>query len=610
MNNIYKCRGHILFSVILRCLTAFLTTVLLAGGAASAGYAQEPVPDGIKGLRETWEKHKGGEEPETEAGPQYNTSKQTTEEDILRMNHGDATLLYSEEGYLTFLRGKYCEEKVLNPEDGIATLSPMATLLGLSRGSEFFAVFGQTNRFGYTYFTYQQRYGDITIENAVLKIIVDPEGYTAGLISSFTPNIGIAPENEQAISKEEAGEITRTFWAGENLHIFEEYTRQTSVTIGSVAYHAWAVFTDVPSSYAGNDDRHYLENLVAYDGSYLMYVPVDTPEELVLGDDAQAELAFAWFDGKEADTWTGTVTLHDGTQEEITVPVAKDGDGNWYLADLERHILLADCYSFTYEYTVDPITSGENGGWPEHYLIVYDRMIRVYDFFAQYGYLSTDGFGTPILLMTDYCDGQRRSVDNACFMGYAAGWSTFGFSESNNFGESIDVVGHEFTHGITRYSVAGHCSINEAGAINEGLSDILGNLCEMLMEASEDDTWLMGETCGQIVRSLSFPWRCGQPVRVGGRYYIDTSGEPTMANDYGGVHTNCSMITYPAWLLSGLGMDPEEELLLWLETINLLTPECRFCDVHHALVLAAKMRGMDEQWVKKIDMVFEQVGVD
>ena len=218
MNNIYKCRIYILYSVILRCLTAFLTTVLLAGGAASAGYAQEPVPDGIKGLRETWEKHKGGEEPETEAGPQYNTSKQTTEEDILRMNHGDATLLYSEEGYLTFLRGKYCEEKVLNPEDGIATLSPMATLLGLSRGSEFFAVFGQTNRFGYTYFTYQQRYGDITIENAVLKIIVDPEGYTAGLISSFTPNIGIAPENEQAISKEEAGEITRTFWAGENLH--------------------------------------------------------------------------------------------------------------------------------------------------------------------------------------------------------------------------------------------------------------------------------------------------------------------------------------------------------------------------------------------------------
>ena len=45
----------------------------------------------------------------------------------------------------------------------------IAELLGLSRGSEFFAVYGEQDEYGYTYLTYKQRYGDLTLENAVLK---------------------------------------------------------------------------------------------------------------------------------------------------------------------------------------------------------------------------------------------------------------------------------------------------------------------------------------------------------------------------------------------------------------------------------------------------------
>ena len=187
-----------------------------------------------------------------------------TEEDIIRLNGGNCTFLYSEEGYLTFLRGKYSEDKVLNYEDGIASIIPMATLLGISKGSEFYAVYGWKNRSNYTCYIYQQRYGDITLENAVLKIIVDPDGYPAGLMSSFTPNVGIAPADEQAISAEEACRITREAWGNEDLHVFEEYTRQTSVTFGTIAYHAWAVFTDSPSAYTGAADMHYLEHLVAF----------------------------------------------------------------------------------------------------------------------------------------------------------------------------------------------------------------------------------------------------------------------------------------------------------------------------------------------------------
>lgn len=573
------------------------------------------------------------------SGKQYNRAYQMTEDDILALNNGNATILYSEEGYLSFLRGKYYEEKVLNAEDGIQSLNGMATMLGLTKGAEFFAVYSESNVFGYTFYIYQQRYGDLTLENAVLKVIVGPDGYTAGLVSSFTPNVGMAPENEKAVTAGEAQEIVRSVFEGEPLHIYEDYTRQTSVTVQGVAYHAWAVFTDMPATLeddpeSGNagqspndnggqtgrkkppQERPYMEHLVAYDGSYLMHLPVSSPEELVLGDNAQAALPLEWFEGKEADTWTGMVTTHDGSQKKISVPVVRDEAGTYYLADAQRHILLTDYRAYVYDHSYQPRTSDDNSGWPDRYLLVYDTMIRVYDFFAEYGMISVDGFGAPILIMTDYADALGTPIDNACFQGFTAGWALFAFSALNDFGESLDVVAHEFTHGITTYALGGDLYINESGALNEALSDILGNLCERMIreenvrENNQESGWEIGEDSGQVIRDMSFPWLYGQPVMVGGRYYAPEEPNPNLGNDFGGVHTNSSIIAHIAWELSSLGLSDEDSLRLWTDAINFLTPYSGYKQMHYALEFACEMRGLDIEWFGKLHMVFEQAGVE
>ena len=577
------------------------------------------------GLSEVWgNKSRGSESPDdpddgsagtssdapdsSEEPSEYNTAQQLTEDDLVQMNGGNITILYSEEGFLTFLRGRYWDEKVTDPEDGIRSLFGMAALLGLGAGSEFFAVYGQTNRFGYTTYVYRQRYGDLTLENAVLKIFVDPEGYTCGLVSSFTPNIGCAPENEMAVTEEEAVEAVKRAWEGRELHFYEEYTRQTSVTINDIAYHAWAVFTDSPQEMP-ETEMPYLEHLVAYDGSYLIYTAVSSPEELVLGDNALSEYALSWFDGKKADVWTGTVTLHDGTPAELTVPVVQDEEGLWYLADADRHILVTDYHAFAYGHDYEPWTSADNSGWPDYYLITYANLIRVYDFFAEYGYTSVDGCGMPILLLTDYCTADGRPVDNACFSGLTAGWARFCFSDINTYGESIDVVAHEYTHGITFCGRVGDIYANESGALNEASSDIIGNLCEMLLGATEDETWLLGEVCGTVVRSMSFPWLYRQPVKIGGSFYMEPSDSPSMANDFGGVHTNSSLINYIAWQLYAQGMAPEDELTLWLEALNYLTPKSGFREIHYALEAACEVRQADPEWIGRIHMLFEQAGI-
>ena len=42
---------------------------------------------------------------------------------------------------------------------------------------------------------------------------------------------------------------------------------------------------------------------------------VSSPEETVPGDNVQMEMALSYFEGLSADTYTGEVTLHDGTRK-------------------------------------------------------------------------------------------------------------------------------------------------------------------------------------------------------------------------------------------------------------------------------------------------------
>lgn len=552
------------------------------------------------------------ETAKTEEPKEQSSVYQMTWDDIDEMNHGDCAMLFTGD-YLTFLRGRYYDQKVTNYEEGIESLFGMQSLLGLTKGSEYFCVYGQTDETGYTSYTYLQRYGDITIQNAVLKIFVDPEGYTCGLVSSFTPNLGIAPEDESSITAQEAIEIVKTVYpGGADLKYYPEQTRQTSITdVNGITSHCWAVFTKAPEDGSMSERPAYLEHLISYEGEYLYYMYVNSPEELVFGEDVMTEVALTWFAGLEPAQYTGTVTKHDGTKKEITVPVAYDPvEDVYYLADVERHILLSDYYSYMVEGEYDPLVSKDNTGWPDVYLLTYDSYIKIYDFYEMLGIKSIDDFGAPILLLTDWCteDAARTPVYNAAFLGHALGWAMFGASSIGNFGECVDVIGHEFTHGICNYAMAGWNYINENGAIMEALSDIIGNLIEMILGETEDTTWLIPENSGVVFRSMSVPWLYQQPVTAGGRFYISPTDQPTEANDYGGVHTNSSLVNYVAWKLHAAGMDPMLEIRLYKEVINLLTPLSGFREFHQALLFAGEMIGLDIEWLVRIDMYCEEAG--
>lgn len=521
---------------------------------------------------------------------------QYTKEDIQRMNNGKANMVFGNEGYLSFLQGRFSEKKVENYEQAVESILPMAELLGLSAGSEFFAVYGTRDSQGYTYYTFQQRYGELTVAYAGLKIIIDPDGYTAGLSSSFVPNVGIAEEMTD-IGAEAAEAVVLETQADYDLTVFSEATHKLAYSYYGQMVNCYAVYTNNPNSDARDFDMRYYEHFVAYDGTYLACYPVASFGK----GNTDATRAEEYFNSLVSKDTQFTVTTWDGRKETITVPVAYNADNDtYYLASVERRMAVG-YYSDMAQYGLVHLVESENGtDWRNNDLLAYDRYIKAYDFYASYGLYSVDGMGIPILIGTQMPD------DNACYCGIQSGWAYFGASDLNVYSEGMDVIGHEYTHGYTANSLTMHKYSGYTGAINEAFSDIVGNIIEMTYGMTTDTTFAVGENAGGAIRSQSDPEAYQQPTKVGGQYFVD----PTNTDyDNGGVHVNNSLLHQMAYKLYMEGLSIEDQSTMWMKTIEMLTPLSEFEEVLASLKMSMDILGIDPYYKDFITDAFAEAGL-
>jgi len=170
-----------------------------------------------------------------------------------------------------------------------------------------------------------------------------------------------------------------------------------------------------------------------------------------------------------------------------------------------------------------------------------------YDYFwIQHGRNSYDDAGGILRSFVHYGTNFNNSV-------WIRNYMIFGDGDGIKLSPmvSLDIVGHEITHGVTA-ETANLIYQNEPGALNESFSDIFGKVIEFFIEGDKED-WVLGEDVAlglSALRSIEDPNSLNHPDTYNGQYWISAVQEPTRTNDYGGIHTNSSVKNYWFYLLS------------------------------------------------------------
>jgi thermolysin len=198
---------------------------------------------------------------------------------------------------------------------------------------------------------------------------------------------------------------------------------------------------------------------------------------------------------------------------------------------------------------------------------------------------------------------------------YSGGGMYFGNGDgSTSPWASVDVVAHEFTHGVTEYA-SGLQYFNESGAANESFSDIFGAAVEYAVGISPD--YLIAEDVNWSgIRSLSNPPQFGHPDHYSERVYIGSS------YDNGGVHFNSGIQNKAFYLLAEGGTHPNNgmfvtgigrevaERIFYRALEVYVTPSSQFIDVRNACVAAASdMYGAGSQQHTSTQQAWCAVGV-
>ena len=159
-----------------------------------------------------------------------------------------------------------------------------------------------------------------------------------------------------------------------------------------------------------------------------------------------------------------------------------------------------------------------------------------------FGRDSIDGAGLVLTSSVHYDRGYANAFWDGAQMVFGDGdGEIFG-----NFTASIDVTGHELTHGVTQYT-ANLAYEGQPGALNESISDVFGSLAKQhqLGQSTEEADWLIGAGLflpgvqGVALRSMKAPGTAYDDPRLGKDPQPDhMSGYVETEDDNGGVHLN------------------------------------------------------------------------
>jgi len=454
-----------------------------------------------------------------------------------------------------------------------------------------------TDKLGYIHYRYKQTYQSYSIKNMVVNVhtkngkVTSTNGEITNKLDdnhsyrlSFLNALDIAktfigataykweiPQEEFHLSKSSKKKAT-SYFPESKLILIED-----KLGVYQLCYEV-NVFAHQPESRdlvyvnANNGKIEHTENLIC---SYNISTSIETKksgDRTVITNDTIIENKYALLDL--------TRGRGIGIIDSRTLTLVADDDNIWPLAEYdnaERDYAALDCH------------------W---------GATATYDYFLNFhNRNSFDNAGAPVECRVHYVY-ENGSTNNATWTGSYLSFGD-GLSFANAF-TALDIVAHEFTHGVTDFS-ANLLYEGESGALNESFSDIFGVAVEFYANTSDNSgNWLLGEDIGFVLRNLSNPNRKGHPDTYGSNdpFWIEIDGcWPGSENDLCGLHINSGVQNHWFYLLAnggsgtnhngdnynvnGIGIKKAAEIAYRNLTVY-LTPKSRYSDAKRYAIEAAK----------------------
>lgn len=271
---------------------------------------------------------------------------------------------------------------------------------------------------------------------------------------------------------------------------------------------------------------------------------------------------------------------------DISIPVLiSPEDGGRYLGDHERRIYCVDPSSLENDNGESPIIRPlclDDGMDMTGPVITYYRFLQVYDYFDGKSWPSPDGNAGPCLLMIDFTG---ESDGNAYYGGFRDGFHCFGFGTNDYASQSIQVIAHEFMHGVSATNHIGRYE-NETGALNEAISDLIGSAVEadIMGMTMEQDGWL---------QSFKESHQDEYPLFIWDEYYTPSTDTPDQdVNDLGSVHHNANIVNVLSYRQAEAGMTPSDRFDYWFLFDLTLTPVTDFPEFAARAAWCAELAGL------------------
>ena len=520
---------------------------------------------------------------------------------------------YSEGNVPKFIDGSFSSDTINSSKDVLKALESIKDEMNFKDISKELKLSSEETSDDITYYKFEQIYNDVPVYKQNIIVMVDKQGKINGLSGYYIPNIDIQVTPQKT---------------KEDIEIIIKNTLGENTNIMSNKLYVWA----------------------EYENQYLIYVVkgysnTSAAEFIVDANTGEIITEISVFDHSSTYSYVGTGM--DNKSYTINLEEYFDllgGAKNRYnFYDLERKISVADyrligpifgtlasAIPGTTPIVVDIIDgkidmTWENETFIQSAITAMANYETIYDYYKNVlGRNSYDNKGSKIIINLGVSGStfSKEDLNNAMWSSltnqmYIGDWN------GKSLSASLDVLAHEFTHGVVEYtanfaSAAKKEDKNKAfetGALNEGYADVLGHLIE-------GKNWTMAES-NETLRSAANPGSYKNPSVKGGEHYYpdsylkngrtleqflkDNNLKHVTDHDKGGIHTNSNVVSHAAYLMyeAGAFSSREEMAKVWYNSLLMLSSYSNFEDSALTVIKAAKNLGLSDASIYKITKAFQ-----